>query len=135
MGRKPVIWDIYHDEDKDYVDNPTERLQPPGPSLLLAYTSIKRKLAIEKAVNNKKDHDAAKLDANANHINMLPQFRCICVVRGEHAPTSSLDDEAHDIEDDENFGEPLCGDAGHAALRNDEMDKTGDYHVYECINP
>jgi len=86
-------------------------------------------------VNDKKDQNAAKLDANANHIGMLSQFRCICVVRGEHSSARSLDDEAHDIEDDEDFGEPLGGDAGHAALWNGKMNKTGDDHVYECINP
>lgn len=108
MARKPVISDTYHDEDKDYIDNPAERLQPTASSLLLAYTNIQRELAIEEAVDNKKDDYAAKLDANANHIYMLSEFRCICIVRSEHATTSSLDDETHNIEHDEDFGKPLC---------------------------
>jgi hypothetical protein len=72
MACKPVVWNTYHDEDKDDVDNPAERPQPRAPSLLLPSPSIKRKLTIEEAVNDKEDDDAAKLDANTDHINMLP---------------------------------------------------------------
>ena len=127
--------DTYNDKDKDDVDNQAERLYPTSPSFRPAYTSIEIKLAIERAVDNKKDHNTAQLDANAYHIGMLSKFRCICVVRGEHSSASSLDDEAHDIHYNEDFCEPLGGDAGHAALRNGKMDKAGDDHIYERVNP